>query len=715
VNEASTPPETTQPAAPKRIPSALWHVLIVVLVGIVAFAGSLGNRALLHHEPSPIASPLIDDGMLQGTRHFGSIFRQEFLLRTVIPDAETGVRSEYRPLGYAVFALARGVMHDQAVAGWHVFFLVLHLATALVVYALIRSLAGAGPALGLGVLYASCPLFLPLINDPNMIYIGVGLLFSALTLLCVQLFLKRGAAGWLALSVPVYIAALLTFRPALTLPAFVTALCLLHETRPRLAAAMLVWLALAAPAVILLGLRPWQAGLALTAVTAAIGIGVGRAPLRRWAQVLPLYIVIGAGMLAGMGAVKQELIHEVICKHVLSTSRLSEPCLASFSAKALLRMSGFVVAVLFLAVIAPLALFLKKPRARSVAFVVIAIAFLGVAIPANRLYRTDSGYWEAVLAALPGEQRLARYNLGAAYCAEGKWSEARNLLMDMKYTGEPQYDMTQALADILLSKAYYALGEEKIAAYYCFAPVLAEARYAKSWLSGKAEMAMELGYVSCGESGWANALIMDPFDLDLRNKLGMGLVYKNFFRAARKYFDYVLSLDPDNETALYYQAFIAELGKDDRGYARFRREWQAAARTDGDLDFRPVYARYARFDAEKAGSWVGPEPLGLVRRQSDDPAMYYVLFFGTGPYPFPEVPLDAGKFRAASGVVALQNGNADEAARHFRSAASLFEISYRIAPTRTAVELIIAAYRELNEPVEIRRYERILESMSDEN
>ena len=596
LSDVSSPLEKAQHGA-SRCLSAVWvHALILVILGIVAFAGSWRNEALLHHAPSPVVPALVDDGMLQGTRHFSRIFTRDFLMRTPRPGGESGARGEYRPLGYAVFALARGMLRGDAAASWHIFFLLLHLATALLLYLLLRSLAGGGLALGLSALYVCHPIFLSIINDPNMIYINVGLAGSALTLLWVRLFLKRGNAGYLLLAVGAFVASLLTFRPALALPAFVAVLCLMGEKHPRAAAAALLWLALAALAGMLYNLPPWLVGLGLTAAATMVGMGAqcGRAAWRRCAQVLPLFLVLGAGMFLAIETVHPASRSVLIINDILGKSRLFVPSLAQFSGLALLRMNGYVRAALVLMTLAPLALFLK-PRLASVIFVVFAAAFLVVTIPGNSLYRTDSGYWESVLEATPNDNGPVQYHLAAACCADEKWTEARELLMCMKYVSPPDSGLTRDLVTILLSKVFYALGNEKVATSYCFSPTQEspEASFTKAWLMGRAEAAMQLGFLSSAESDWARASAEDPYDLDLYNKLGMVLIYKNFPGAAKTHFAYVLSLDPHNETALYYRAFIAKQDKDDQAFERFQAAWQKSAKTNAEIDFKPIYERRA--------------------------------------------------------------------------------------------------------------------------
>ena len=110
MTETQMPESRRHPeAAGNRMGRHLPVVLLVVL-GVAAFANSFGNSALFHFAPSYYTDAVLDNSMLRSPQLFPKIFTGEFLPTT---------GGEYRPLGYALFALLARLIPAQSPGAWH--------------------------------------------------------------------------------------------------------------------------------------------------------------------------------------------------------------------------------------------------------------------------------------------------------------------------------------------------------------------------------------------------------------------------------------------------------------------------------------------------------------------------------------------------------------------------------------------------------------------
>ena len=108
------------------------YVGVLIGVALIAYGPGLGNQALLHHVPSDVTDPVLDNPMLRSLALWPKIFTGEFLIST---------GGHYRPLGYALFALANSTWPDAGAAPWHLATLALHLAAAGLLFVTLRMLA----------------------------------------------------------------------------------------------------------------------------------------------------------------------------------------------------------------------------------------------------------------------------------------------------------------------------------------------------------------------------------------------------------------------------------------------------------------------------------------------------------------------------------------------------------------------------------------------
>jgi tetratricopeptide (TPR) repeat protein len=142
-----------------------------------------------------------------------------------------------------------------------------------------------------------------------------------------------------------------------------------------------------------------------------------------------------------------------------------------------------------------------------------------------------------------------------------------------------------------------------------------------------------------------------PRDARIHNRLGLALMYRNFFRAASGHFEQVLRLDPRDATALYFLAFIANCaGSADEARAAAAR-WQAVSGSRTPIDFQSAYERF-HFQGATMREWFSENPLELFR----NPVAAYRFRSGDRLYDFGEVPLEIGRYL-------VRHGKAESAAR----------------------------------------------------
>jgi len=273
----------------------VWGVAVaVVAFGLLCHVNAFGNRALFHHVPNPYSDPVLHNSMLRSPRLLPRVFTGEFLLSTA---------GRYRPFGYLMFGLTDAALHLQSDAAWHVVLAALHAAAGALVFLTLRTLLRDPPAAVLAAGYLAHPVFVPLTNDVNMVYLLWGLLFSVGALWLLLQYLQRRSPVLLLVWMLAFAACVLSFSYAIVLPAHFLALCLFHNTRSRAAAA-----------------------LALLTVAAFVAGVLGASPL---------YVVLGALAVVLIFAGVAGVPHE----RYLEAARLAPPCIGVIVLLAFVRSS----------------------------------------------------------------------------------------------------------------------------------------------------------------------------------------------------------------------------------------------------------------------------------------------------------------------------------------------------------------------------------------
>ena len=660
-------------------------IIAVILVGLAAaaYANSVNNRALFHHVPNPFGDPVLDNTMLRSYRLFPKIFTSEFLLASY---------GEYRPLGYALFALINGVMPQDTYWTWHLVLIAIHLVSAALVFLTLRMLVRNMIAAGLAATYLVHPMFVPVVNDVNVIYLLWGLLFSITTVYLFLAYLKTNSGFCLLLSILVFGASVFTYRYAAVVPAFLIALYLLSDAYPRCVLAMLVYLFLASllagifkvPALVTL------AGLSVLVVIVHAALAVGRERYYMLIKTLLPYLVLIGLFWAVSASMETPRIFTLVLRES-NRAGFTEPFQPWFAGRQMLAASKLHIIGLALVALMPGVLFFRKSVGGAA--VLFTIAFLlACTVRWNSEYRDDMRFWESVNSGQPGRPAL-EWHLASAYAAQGNWEGARDILMQLKISGVE--GLLQNAVDMKLGRVYAEMGDMKCAGFLFF-----DAYFGTYWKIMKnscmefADYCFRTGYLSYAENRWASGLVIDPYDIRLYNNLGKVLIYKNFFRGAAKHFRYVLWLDPDNPTALYHLAFIADVLGDQRDYEPYRERWRKAVGGDADIDFQRLFSQY-RFDREKMLGWFSGDPLVLFMELKKRGG--YTITFEGKTYEFSEIDLEVAEHCMRRGLSA--------------EAVALLDQALEANPkSRETIRRIGEAYRRLEAFDKAKHCEQLLET-----
>lgn len=667
---------------------------LLALLALAACVGTLDNTAQFHHVPNPFGDPVLDNTILKSWPLFPKIFSGEFLLTTT---------AEYRPVGYAFFAVLNNLLPNVGTSTWHVLLIGLHLASAIILFLMLRMLLGHAAAFITSAIYLAHPIFVPLLNDLNLVYLLWGLLLSLLTAWPFLLYLRSRKALYLLVSFIAFGLSVFTYRHAVILPVHLIVLCLYHDRSPRATASALVYLSLVGLLAGLLNVQPLLA-LGLLAVLVIASSGAAALPKTRYLELAkllwPYLVIIGFGAAVSASVRFPEVI-EVALDHSRN-AKLVEPSQLRFVSKCLLSGSTLSLIALTAAGLVPVAL-IRRPPMRVLGVILLALSFLATARDCRK-YRDSVTYWQNLNEVVPNH-RGVQVNLARAYLDAGKYGPARDLLMWLRY-GARASGPGETVVSSMLGETYAGLGNDKVAGMYFFSTMFSTRwnyEIMKNLLAPAGAFCFRLGYLSTAEFCWASALVIDPCDVRFYNYLGKVLVYKNFFRAAEKHFRHVLSLQPGNQTALYYLSFIAKLGGGDHDFRVFSQRWREATGTRGEMDFAPVYAAYD-FDRDKMVALFSDNPSKMlsewkVEWLAKGQAPGYVVEYEGKTYNFFEVALEIGKFFM---------GRED-----YRAALAHLEAAYKASPqSRDVIELLVVANRRLGRAGEAERYEQLLETPS---
>jgi len=663
---------------------------VLLVLALAAYANSIGNTALLHHLPSDVTDPVLDNSILRSVRLLPKTFTGEFLLST---------GGEYRPLGYALFGVANSLVRDAGGSFWHLVLIALHVAAAVLVFATMSMMLDSLPAFGLSAAYLLHPVFVPLVNDVNMIYMLWGLLFSTATLFLFVLHVKTGCRYALAGSLVFFAASALSYRHAMLLPPFLAMLSLLAADRPKWAAGGLVALGEASFIAGVLRLNVFVTMAVLTTLVVFVGVGLSasREARRKAVCLLPAYLALVA-VFAVLAAwmIPSRLHGYYLDKFLHGEIHLAAPFQPSFVSGALLTGSALNLLALALAALLPGVLALPERMAKVV--VPLGLAFLLLAtVLGNGTYQTSETYWNHIDAARPGYFAV-EINLAEAHLDAANPEPAKEILLRLLYDDRPSI-LYEASLTTRLGRVYAALDDDKTAGFYFFGFGFKTNWYRntmKNSLRRAADFCFRTGYISCAEYFWASGLVLDRYDARLYNNLGRALVYKNFFRSAEKHFHHALVLEPGNDISLYYLAFIAQALGRERAYPHYCERWKAASGSETEIDFQRIYDGFL-FERDKMMAWFSGEPRFLSRFGEWAGSGPYVLRRNTGVYAFPEVSREIGSHF-------LRQGEYDPAYEHLSA-------SLQAGPSIAAVEMLIDVCVKTGRMTEAARLKTMLGSM----
>ncbi len=661
----------------------LAAAVALVVLGAIAWSNAFGNRALFRHVPDPYRDPVLENSILRGRGLMGEVFGGEFLLSSC---------GEYRPLGYGATSVLMMLLPGGVEWPWHLVMLALHVATALLAFFLFRGLKCGVMSFVLAAAWMLHPALVPFRNDVNMIYYPMGMMLGAASLLAFERHLALERAWLLVLSVLLYGAAIFTLRQTAVLPVFAMLLCLFADERPRTAAIGLAYLFVGASLLDMFGLGAGaSAGILAVAVIAAAAVTKEWAGMRTAMTRVPVFLVAVAALAAVAGSVEPRYVH-VLAMDDLEKAGLFEIAAPGFVAGMMLSVSalGLVAAVSALAIPAA---FLARGDSRLLASAAPLALLLVASFWGNRTYRDDVTYWQAIDGACSASSP-ARAGLATALVEAGRHKEAAEILVHLKYDRQEK-GVIEDLVHTKLGRASLGMGDEMSAGYFYFRLMLYfdwYTRVKKNSLLEAADFSFRTGYITCAEHFSSCALVLDPYDTRAYNNLGMALVYKNFFRAGAKHFERTLELDPTNERALYYMAFISKILERPGDLARYTALWKAAAPGDSAPDFAPIYAAYS-FDVDRMRSWFSAAPLSVYSEGNP-----YVFRSPDGEHRFPGVPLSVGRYF-------LERGND-------KRALEALHLAHQTDPgLREPVEKLVGVFKRLGYRKDAEHYEMILRGM----
>ena len=646
----------------KRFSTSSVTVVLLVLVGLALHASSLNNTALLKHVPDPYRDPPANCTLTMNTHLFTKLFTGEALLAT---------HGEYRPMSLATLALVRSVVPLDGPLGWHLFLLCFCIGTAGFIAAIVGRFLS-WPAIGacFGLAFLLHPVTVLLVNDPGSFHVSLGMLLASISVWASLPSHGKSSPTWILVSWVAFALALLSFRHALLVPSLIVLCAVLSPRHPRSTVACLCFVCVCMAILTMLGIN--------AAVTTAfffigslmipvVGTGLRVSPKKLSGLVIP-YLLIAVAYYAVCASVKMRPALAASLRHLESDS-LMHAVQTWFVCRVAFFEKGPDLLAWGLLLLLP-ALLLFSRRVFYLSLVPVAVIFLCLSMVRSHQYENDVVYWETLHLARPSDSSIPLH-LATALIDQGKYTPAKDLLMHMLLCGKQTDGAFRATAEARLAQLYARTGNAKLAGYYFgrLSRMSWDFTIMKNLVDPAARFYFEAGYLDTAEYYWASSLVLDPYDQRTYLNLGKVLVYRNFFKAAVRYFEHVLELDPENAEALYYLAFIASLSNDTQAVEHLRARWQTSQGTTETLDFSPIWEGF-EFDREHMQGILGDNPAEMLVNLRTD---YRATFRGKD-YSFWEAPFDIAEYCIRVGA---------------RQTA--VEYCARVSARQTAVEYLIKA------------------------
>jgi tetratricopeptide (TPR) repeat protein len=329
---------------------------------------------------------------------------------------------------------------------------------------------------------------------------------------------------------------------------------------------------------------------------------------------------------------------------------------------------------------------------------VLLVFFIFQSLKTNSLYTDDVKYWEEMNEMTNRQNNVVKLNLSKAYLKARRFDLAKKMLFHLKYENE-NHGLIDDIINTELGEIYFAHKKYKLAGYYflkkpkkCFPGA---DKIAKERLKKIGDFLFAIGFLSYAENRFACDVVLDPYDIELLKRLGKVLIYKNFFRAAGKYFEKVLEYDENNDSAIYYLAFISKMIGDKERYDIFQRKWKKITNNRADIDFQEIYDHYG-YDKVRIQEYLSSDPVSLFL--TGKTRFDYLYKYKGKVYNFWEVPLEIGRY--------FYNQKKYETSINYLLYAHKLN-----KKDKEIIEYLIKNYRALNDEIKVEKYTKILAEM----
>ncbi|MEW6237417.1 MAG: tetratricopeptide repeat protein [Candidatus Omnitrophota bacterium] len=189
--------------AMRRYPWA-WAWPLIALITLFVYSPFYSATLFISHENSILRLPL-----LSHARNIPQIFSRDFLLYT---------DGQYRPLSYAVIALARTWVAADWTIFWNLWMAGFHIVNACLLFSILRWYTPKiSTALITALVFALHPLSAETVDNINHYPILLSLTLILSSLRCYLAYSNTKKRGWFAAALAFYLPALFCARPAFTL------------------------------------------------------------------------------------------------------------------------------------------------------------------------------------------------------------------------------------------------------------------------------------------------------------------------------------------------------------------------------------------------------------------------------------------------------------------------------------------------------------------
>lgn len=608
----------------------LTYVIAAIFLGLL----NINNKALFYHNTSLYTDSFANISLLNSVKLIPAIFTNEVSIYT---------HGEYRPVAFVMLALFKSLLKTYfAPESLHLFLLVFYLLCAFLIFLIIKEVNSDFPALISSFIFFIHPFFITILNDPNQICTLLGLFFSLLSIFSYLIYLTRKRFSFFLLSLIAFILGIFTSRSCAYVAVFIILFHHLIPVHKRVALGISFYLVVMLLFMTLYGIGATFLFIGSLLFVLIFILNTLRTKRELFSVLLHtspfLFMVLVWWLVSRYVGVKplyQYPISQMDSAHILRPFQLLYiwKCFSGGYASYLLFLSPFLIIP-----------FLLNGEKWQYIILVGFVVFFGVfSIRQSRVYSDDVKYWENLGKRM--EDPVIMVNLAKAYIEQNRFEDAKKILYGLKYEREHLSPLLQDMINVQLGILYHRMKEYKVSAYYFLqrpkGALPGASKIAKWRLVPIGDFFFDLGYLSYAENFYASALVLDPYDVRILRRLGKVLVYKNFFRAALRYFDRALELNADDKESLLFAAFASKLIKDKEGYEYHKKRWDNVTGKK-KLSFDKIYEKFYSFNKDKISKKLSMDPVVLFYTGKTDKRFIYKL--DHKKYIFWEVPFEVGKY-----------------------------------------------------------------------